>query len=802
LSDTKLILHGTILCAQINKKKYNLFLSRPYGQQDIHICYGDALNNTHDAFPDICDGNFDLLVSNPPYSVRGFLETLPEEERKAYSLTGTINDAATANSIETFFVERAKQLLKAGGVAAIILPSSILSNGGATYIRAREILLQYFDIVAVAEFGSGTFGKTGTNTATLFLRRKQTTPDTAEHYRGRVEEWFKGCGNNKRKQVIYKDEYLIEQYCAHVNVPLSDYRTLLKGDIDGLWSQQEHFKPYADKFFKSTEVVNLRKQKKFKALTKDEQHAEISKRYLAFVQTIERDKLYHFVMASDQPNPVLVLRSPSVSKEIKQFLGYEWSSSKGDEGIKLIEDVKGQHITLLYDGPDRLNPALFNRGNSLKANHYIAANFDGNLGAIPNELTAFFTTARLVDMLDFSRLTFEKQITLVPKKSLEIMSKWPLCEIGSFAETSSGGTPSSREPKYYENGTVFWINSGEVKRGRIFDSKNTITDLGLRNSSAKVFPKKTVLIAMYGATAGQVGILEVEASTNQAVCGVLPNKKYLSEYLYFYLSTRIDQFLKLRSGRARLNLSQEKIKNVIVPFPPLDIQKKIVSECEAVDIEVSAASEVISEAQTDMETEANAINASANPRIEIDKLSLSIQYGLSQKMNEGGIGYKIFRMNEIVQGRMVDNGLMKYADITPDEFIKYKLNHGDLLFNRTNSIEHVGKTGLFDLEGEYCFASYLVRVVPDTSKILPLFLAKMMNSAAFQAEAKGKASKSINQSNINATVMRNIKVPVPTLAEQKVFVTSVEALEQQIAAAQATIAAVPAKKEAVLKRYL
>lgn len=180
-----------------------------YGQQEINICYGDALINQHEAFPEIKDGTFDLLVANPPYSVRGFLETLPEEERKAYTLTETINDLETSNSIETFFIERAKQLLRADGVAAIILPSSILSNGGSAYIRTREILIQYFDIVAAAEFGSGTFGKTGTNTVTLFLRRKKTVPDTAAHYRERVEEWFKGCDASKRKQVIYKDEHLI-----------------------------------------------------------------------------------------------------------------------------------------------------------------------------------------------------------------------------------------------------------------------------------------------------------------------------------------------------------------------------------------------------------------------------------------------------------------------------------------------------------------------------------------------------------------------------------------------------------------
>ena len=200
-----------------------------YGQQDINICYGDALVNQHSAFPEIRDHSFDLLVANPPYSVKGFLETLPEAERAAYALTDTIDKLDTNNSIETFFIERAKQLLKAGGVAAIILPSSILSNGNGTYIKTREILLQYFDIVAIAEFGSGTFGKTGTNTVTLFLRRKQTAPDRAEHYRERVAEWFASDEN----QPVYQDEHLIDRYAAHIGIPAADYKTLLQGDAHG-----------------------------------------------------------------------------------------------------------------------------------------------------------------------------------------------------------------------------------------------------------------------------------------------------------------------------------------------------------------------------------------------------------------------------------------------------------------------------------------------------------------------------------------------------------------------------------------
>ena len=158
-------------------------------------------------------------------------------------------------------------------------------------------------------------------------------------------------------------------------------------------------------------------------------------------------------------------------------------------------------------------------------------------------------------------------------------------------------------------------------------------------------------------------------------------------------------------------------------------------------------------------------------------------------------------MNEIVDGRMADGGAMKYAAITPEVFADYRLHRGDVLFNRTNSIEHVGKTGLFDLEGDYCFASYLIRIVPDRAKVLPLFLTRMMvNAAEWQAEAKSKAAKAINQANINAGVMKALRVPVPPLKEQERFVQAVVALESQIATARALLRTAPARKEADLER--
>lgn len=765
-----------------------------YGQQEINICYGDALINQHEAFPEIKDGTFDLLVANPPYSVRGFLETLPEDERKAYSLTETINDLETSNSIETFFIERAKQLLRADGVAAIILPSSILSNGGSAYIRTREILIQYFDIVAIAEFGSGTFGKTGTNTVTLFLRRKKTAPDTAAHYRERMEEWFKGCDASKRKQVIYKDEHLIARYAAHINVPLDDYKTLLKGDPDGAWAT--HLEAvYLEKFNNSTEIANLYKAKWFKALKSEEQEAEVNKRYLAFVQSIERDKLYYFVMACDQPNPVLIIRSPTETKAIKQFLGYDWSSAKGDEGIKLIKGAHGRHLTPLYDETNRDNPA--------KLNSLIATNFNSTLGNIPEELQSVAKKAALVEMLDFSRFTFEKQINLVPKGSAYIQSaRYPMEKLANLSSMLRRGKASK-----YGNGEIQIIKSGQARGGFEFDfsEKHYVSESFIPDE--RLLEVGDLLINSTGkGTAGRVTYFSLSGNyvTDSHITILRPNKKLLPKFGLYSLERigfkNIESLAKGSSGQIELTL--ETIGEIQIPLPNLTTQQQIVTECEAVDDEKKEAKNAIEEAMVNIDAAVGAIYAATGSFSEIDKLASSIQYGLNEAMNEGGVGYKIFRMNEIIRGQMVDNGSMKCADISAEEFAKYKLNKGDLLFNRTNSIEHVGKTGLFDLEGDYCFASYLVRVVPDLGKVLPKFLEKMMNSSVFQTEAKGKASKSINQANINATVMRNIKVPVPSLPEQKKFVAKVEALEKQIAEAQAVIDSAAARKQAILQKYL
>lgn len=153
-------------------------------------------------------------------------------------------------------------------------------------------------------------------------------------------------------------------------------------------------------------------------------------------------------------------------------------------------------------------------------------------------------------------------------------------KIGDFLKTSSGGTPLKSRSDYYQGGKIPWLKSGEVAQGEVFHAEEFITEQGLKDSSAKLFPKETVLVAMYGATAGQVGILKFEAATNQAVCGIFPSDEIHPKFLFFVLKAKREHLVSLSSGGAQPNISQAIIRNLEIPLPPLTIQQEIVAEIE------------------------------------------------------------------------------------------------------------------------------------------------------------------------------------------------------------------------------
>ena len=157
---------------------------------------------------------------------------------------------------------------------------------------------------------------------------------------------------------------------------------------------------------------------------------------------------------------------------------------------------------------------------------------------------------------------------------------WVKKRIGDVFNTGSGGTPLKTCKKYYEGGTIPWLRSGEVCQKYITETEMFITQLGLDNSSAKIFPSNTVVVAMYGATAGQVGILHTETTTNQAICGIFPRNDFVPEFVYYSLLSSKKGLVAQATGNAQPNISQIKIKNTTIPVIPLEKQLAVVSSLD------------------------------------------------------------------------------------------------------------------------------------------------------------------------------------------------------------------------------
>ena len=139
-----------------------------------------------------------------------------------------------------------------------------------------------------------------------------------------------------------------------------------------------------------------------------------------------------------------------------------------------------------------------------------------------------------------------------------------------YFQLTSGGTPNKKNASYYENGTIPWVKTGDLKERYVPVGIECITKEGLDNSSAKLFPPKTVLVAMYGATIGACSILAYEAATNQACAAFLPNEDVLPTCLYYFLSSKKEQFMHDGVGGAQPNISAGYLKEVEFSVVPLE----------------------------------------------------------------------------------------------------------------------------------------------------------------------------------------------------------------------------------------
>lgn len=322
---------------------------------------------------------FDIVIANPPYSVSAFKGSLNEKKAKEdFELFKKLTDKS--QEIEALFIERTKQLLKDGGVAGIILPLTILSNKGI-YTSAREIILKYFDIIGITQLEKVTFMATGTKTIVLFLRRKNNY--AWSDIKQSVNKFFESF-----KDITVNDiENIFSIYVTHVweNIQFIDYISLCKKKPNKAILEHEIYQAYR-KELKVSDEVSLYKK----------------------IIDIEKEKLLYFILAYKQK---IVLTKTGDKKEAKQFLGYEFSTRRGHEGIHSIQRGKSiDACTQLFD-PDK-------QGNPKKANYYIYQSFlNEEAIAIDESLQKNISIVRLADIMTFDRVNFDKTISLLVKKS-------------------------------------------------------------------------------------------------------------------------------------------------------------------------------------------------------------------------------------------------------------------------------------------------------------------------------------------------------------------------------------------------
>ena len=365
---------------------------------------------------------------------------------------------------------------------------------------------------------------------------------------------------------------------------------------------------------------------------------------------------------------------------------------------------------------------------------------------------------------------------------------WDMLAIGDFCRTGSGGTPSRKKADRYFGGNIPWVKSGELREGVITKTEETITQLAVIESSAKFIPKGALLVAMYGATIGRVAKLGIDATSNQAVCHILPDESLADmQYMFYALQAQVPHWLGKGVGGAQPNISQEIIKNTVLPLPPLEEQRRIAAILDkANDIHNLAAEKA--------RTCAAALYRSVLTQ-ELDKPGMEwVQIGDVLEIARGGSPRPIQAyltddpdgINWIMIG---DAGVgEKYITKTAKKIraegqSKTRLvKEGDLLLSnsmsfgrpyimKTNGAIHDGWLVLRDAHAT-CNSDYLYHVLGS-----PTCFAQFARAAA------GATVK-----NLNTSIVSSVEIPLPPLERQVEIAERLDAVEFHVGRKFASLA--------------
>lgn len=361
--------------------------------------------------------------------------------------------------------------------------------------------------------------------------------------------------------------------------------------------------------------------------------------------------------------------------------------------------------------------------------------------------------------------------------------EWKTEPLGDIAFMTSGGTPNRKIPVYYENGAIPWVRSGELENRAICDTEIKITQTGLDNSSAKIFPKGTLLIALYGATIGKLAWLDIDACTNQAVCGIFENEKVSLKYLYYYLLFHRPDLIKQGIGGAQANISQTILKKLMVSYPVDKAEQlRIVSQIEELFSELDNGVETLRKIKQQLAVYRQAVISNAYPDMtdentvrldEIAEITGGITKGRDLAKHE--TTHLPYLRVANVQNGYLDLSEMKTIELKVSEIEKYLLVTGDVLYTEGGDRDKLGRGTVWNGEIEQCvhqnhvFKARLVR-----EKANPQYVAYWSMSAFARNYFYNKGKQSVNLASINKTVLSALTLPLPSLSEQTAVITEIE----------------------------
>jgi type I restriction enzyme, S subunit len=377
-----------------------------------------------------------------------------------------------------------------------------------------------------------------------------------------------------------------------------------------------------------------------------------------------------------------------------------------------------------------------------------------------------------------------------------IPESWALTTLGKVAVWGSGGTPSRTNPKFYLNGNIPWIKTGELGNKYIHRAEEFITKEALAGSAAKLFPKGSVGIAMYGATIGKVSIWGIEASTNQACAVAQPYEDILfNEYLYYFLFSQQRNFVNAGKGGAQPNISQGVLKGWPIPLAPLNEQKRIVAKIEELFSELDKGIESLKAAREQLKVYRQAVIKSAyEGKITSNwrkRNKVTADWGAEPIGDLCEINPKHVGINDSTEISFVPMDRLNQETAEIDEHItrpfgevKKGYTHfanNDVLFAKITPCMENGKNGIArNLKNGLGCGSTEFFVFRCSDRILPEFLLLKFRDTLFRRRAEANMTGAVGQRRVPKSWIEKTILPVPSIEEQRQIISEVKEVFDRI----------------------